>query len=219
MVRMGAPVRSNATAPRCAVLGLVAATAFAPSVASAFVVAISPGTRAIYLQVGNGTFTGIYSSGGTPGNNSTVNRVSVTVPANAVGTGTAQQMTGDSTAANSFYDNYVFCVAPPEIYVGGFFRQPGATGTATLSVTSPTNLVNAAGDRIPFTQINWTSRGNGDTGTQPFPAGTFTGATQALGTFASNTWQESCHTFSYRNTAIVPAGVYTGRVTYTLSAP
>jgi hypothetical protein len=187
--------------------------------AQAFIVAISPGSKAIYLQVGNGSFTGLYNSGGTPGSNATVNRVTVTVPANAVGTGAAQQMTTDSTAANSFYDNFAFCSAPPEVYVGGFFRQPGTTGTATLSVASPANLTNATGDTIPFTQIRWTSRGNGDTGAQPFPAGTFTGSTQALGTFASNSWQESCHTFSYINASIVPAGVYTGRVTYTLSAP
>jgi hypothetical protein len=187
--------------------------------AQAFIVAISPGSKAIYLQVGNGSFTGLYSTGGTPGSNATVNRVTVTVPANAVGTGAAQQMTTDSTAANSFYDNFAFCSAPPEVYVGGFFRQPGTTGTATLSVASPANLTNATGDTIPFTQIRWTSRGNGDTGAQPFPAGTFTGSTQALGTFASNSWQESCHTFSYINASIVPAGVYTGRVTYTLSAP
>ena len=188
--------------------------------AHAFSVNIGTGTRAIYLQVGNGSFTGTYSGGGTPGNNATVNKVTVAVPANAVGTGVAQQMTSNSAQAVSYYDNYNFCNPPIQVYVGGFFRLPGAAGTATLSVTtSAANLVNATGDTIPFSQISWTSTGNGDAGVEVIPGGTFTGGTQTLATFGVNTWNESCHTFSYANTASVAAGTYTGRATYTLSAP
>ena len=188
--------------------------------ALAFSVNIGAGTRAIYLQVGNGSFTGTYSGGGTPGKNATVNKVTVSVPANVLGTGAAQQMTSDSTQAVSYYDNYNFCNPPVQVYVGGFFRQPGAAGTATLSVTtSAANLVNATGDTIPFSQISWTSTGNGDAGVEVIPGGTFTGGTQTLATLGVNTWNESCHTFSYANTASVAAGTYTGRATYTLSAP
>jgi hypothetical protein len=79
--------------------------------------------------------------------------------------------------------------------------------------------VNATGDTIPFSQISWTSSGIGDAGAQPIPAGTFTGGTQTLATFPVNTWRESCHTFSYANAASVASGTYTGRATYTLSAP
>src|SRR3546814_2320549 len=85
-----------------------------------------------------------------------------------------------------------------------------------LTVTAPANLTNANGDTIPFSQISWTSSGNGDTGAQPFPAGTFSGGVQTLANWPVNTWRESCHTFSYGNDAIVPAGTYSGRVTYTL---
>jgi hypothetical protein len=81
------------------------------------------------------------------------------------------------------------------------------------------NLTNAGGNTIPFTQISWTSSGNSDTGAQPFPAGTFVGGTQTIGTINRNQWAESCHTFSYANTNFRAAGTYTGRVTYTLSAP
>jgi hypothetical protein len=198
---------------------LVAAVLGAP-VASAYTVNINSGTRAIYLQVGNGSFTGTYSGGGTPGVNATINKVSVTVPAAQVGNGTAQQMTSDSTQAVSFYDNYSFCNPPTQVYIGGFYRLPGNSGTATLSVTtSAANLVDAAGDTIPFSQISWTSSGNGDTGTEVIPGGTFTGGTQTLTTFKVNTWNESCHTFSYANASSVAAGTYTGRATYTLSAP
>jgi len=144
----------------------------------------------------------------------------VSVPAAQVGNGTAQQMTSDSTQAVSFYDNYSFCNPPTQVYIGGFYRRPGTTGNATLTVTtSAANLVDAAGDTIPFSQISWTSSGNGDSGTEVIPGGTFTGGTQTLATFTGNTWNESCHTFSYANAASVAAGTYTGRATYTLSAP
>jgi hypothetical protein len=195
-----------------------AASAFTSALA--FSVNIGTGTRAIYLQVGNGSYTGSYTGGGTPGTNATVNKVTVSVPANVLGTGAAQQMTSNSTQAISYYDNYNFCNPPIQIYVGGFFRLPGTTGTATLSVTtSAANLVSATGDTIPFTQVSWTSTGNGDTGVEAIPGGTFTGGTQALASFGANTWKESCHTFSYANAASVAAGIYTGRATYTLSAP
>ncbi len=173
----------------------------------------------IYLQVGVGSFNGIYSSGGSPANNATVNVVSVTVPAAQVGNGAAQTMTTNSTASRSYYDNYVFCNAPAQLYVGGFYRNTANTGAATLTTSSPANLVNASGDSIPFSQISWTSSGNGDSGAQPFPAGSFNGATQVIGTIRRNQWAESCHTFRYANSNFVASGTYSGRVTYTLSTP
>jgi hypothetical protein len=179
--------------------------------------------KAIYLQVGVGTFTGgNYNSGGAPGTNTTINTVSVTVPAAAVGTGAAQAMTTNSASGTSFYDGFAFCNLPSQLYIGGFYRQTGAntgSATATVTATSPVNLTNAGGNTIPFTQISWTSSGNSDTGAQPFPAGTFVGGTQTIGTINRNQWAESCHTFSYANTSFRAAGTYTGRVTYTLSAP
>jgi hypothetical protein len=191
-----------------------------PAASHAFTVNIGAANpRMIYLQVGVGSFSGIYNSGGTPANNPTVNVVSVSVPAAQVGSGAAQTMTTNSTASISFYDNYVFCSAPAQLYVGGFYRSTSNTGAASLRATSPANLVNAAGDRIPFTQISWTSSGNGDSGAQPFPAGAFVGGTQTIGTINRNQWAESCHTFRYANAGFVASGTYTGRVTYTLSTP
>ncbi len=208
------PTRTTATAALCVA---VLATALPAGAFTVNITAANP--KAIYLQVGVGTFTGNYNSSGTPGNNTTVNTVSVSVPANAVGTGVAQTMTTNSTASNSFYDGYAFCNAPAQIYIGGFYRNTTNTGGATLTATSPTNLVSAGGDTVPFTQISWTSSGNGDTGTQPFPAGTFASGTQTIGSISRNQWAESCHTFSYANSSFVAAGTYSGRVTYTLSAP
>ena len=191
-----------------------------PAASVAFTVNIGAANpRMIYLQVGVGSFSGIYTSNGTPANNPTVNVVSVTVPAAQVGNGTAQAMTTNSTASISFYDNYVFCNAPAQLYIGGFYRSTANSGAASLRATSPANLVTVAGDRIPFTQISWTSSGNGDSGAQPFPAGTFVGGTQTIGTINRNQWAESCHTFRYANAGFVASGTYTGRVTYTLSTP
>jgi hypothetical protein len=194
--------------------------AASPEPSAAFTVSITAANpRVIYLQVGVGSFNGLFNSGGTPANNATVNVVSVTVPAAQVGNGTVQTMSTNSTASRSFYDNFAFCNAPAQLYVGGFYRSTASTGAATLTASSPANLVNANGDSIPFSQISWTSSGNGDSGAQPFPAGTFNGATQTIGTISRNQWAESCHTFRYANGNFVASGTYTGRVVYTLSTP
>jgi hypothetical protein len=191
----------------------------------AYTVNLSPrNPRIIYLQVGVGAFTGgTYNQGGSPAVNGTINVVSVTVPTAQVGNGTAQAMTTNSTASISYLDNFAFCNLPGQLYVGGFFRSQNASGgsnTATLVASVPANLTNAGGQTLPFSQIRWTSSGNGDTGTQPFPVGAFpAGGTLTIGTIRRNQWAESCHTYSYLNSIVPSAGTYTGRVTYTLSAP
>lgn len=198
--------------------------------ASAFTVSLTAANpRQIYLQVGDGTFTGgnytpIKGNGqptGQPGVNTTINVMSVSVPANAVGNSTAQTMTTNSTAANSFWDGFLFCnLAQQQLYIGGFYRTSGAgTNTATVTATLPASLTDTAGDTIPFSQISWTSSGNADSGAEPFPAGSFTSTSLTVGTIAQNQWAESCWTFSYKNSVVPAAGTFTGRVTYTLSAP
>lgn len=189
------------------------------SSARAYTVTINTGTKAAYLRIGDGTMTGgFYNAGGTPAANTTVNLVSVTVPAASVGNATAQTMTG-SGRLTSDWDGFAFCNTG-QVYIAAFFRLPTtATQNATLRVNTPTTLTTTAGDTIPISQISWTSSGNGDTGAQPFPAGTFAGGTQTLATLLRNTWAESCHTFSYANSAIVAAGTYNARATYTLATP
>jgi hypothetical protein len=190
--------------------------------AQAFTVAISPAApKTIFLQIGLGSFTGFYNSGGTPQNNATINKESVAVAAAAVGNGTAQAMTTDSTQTHSFYDNFVFCSVPAQLYIGGFYRTTGAgTGSANVTATVPVSLTDGAGDTIPFSQISWTSSGNSDgTNPQPFPAGSFTGTSVVVGSIGQNQWAESCWTFAYANTVRPPAGTYTGRVLYTLTVP
>ncbi|MBS0365558.1 MAG: hypothetical protein JSR67_07035 [Proteobacteria bacterium] len=194
--------------------------------APAYTVNLTPAApKTLFLAVGVGSFSvGIYNSGGKPANNATVNVVSVSVPAAAVGSGAVQTMTTNSTQSNSFLDNYPFCNAPGELYVGAFYRTTGqgngGPSGATLIATVPATLLNAAGDPIPFSQISWTSRGNGDLGAEPFPAGSFTaGGSQTLGSVSRDQWAESCWSFSYGNTVVPAAGTFTGRVTYTISAP
>jgi hypothetical protein len=211
-------------------VGLGLALALPAGSVGAFTVSLTAAApKEIYLQVGNGLFTGgnytpIQGNGqptGSPGVNTTINVMSVTVAANAVGNGTAQAMTTNSTAANSYWDGFLFCnLAQQQLYIGGFYRTPGAgTNTATVTATLPASLSNAAGNTIPFSQISWTSSGNADAGAEPFPAGSFSSTSLTVGTIAQNNWAESCWTFSYQNSVIPAAGTYTGRVTYTLSAP
>ena len=79
--------------------------------AMAFTVTIGTGTKAAYLRIGDGSITGgNYNSGGTPADNTTVNLVSVTVPAASVGNATAQPMTG-SGRLTSDWDGFAFCNA------------------------------------------------------------------------------------------------------------
>jgi hypothetical protein len=195
--------------------------------AAAYTATLNPASpTTIYLQVGVGGFTGDYINGGSPENNATVNTVSVTLASTAVGNGTAQAMTTNSTAANSYWDGYLFCSVPAQLYIGGFYRTSGAT-TAAAHVTAsvPAALINSSGNTIPFSKILWTSSGNGDTtanGFLPevFPAGTFVnGGVQTVGSMASNTWNESCWTFSFSNNTVPAAGTYTGAVLYTMTAP
>lgn len=217
----------------CAALlsGSPAARAFEVTLAAA-----SPQT--IFLQVGVGTFSGTYCATpcnsydpippntasaphGTPGNNTTVNTVSVSVPAAQVGTGAAQAMTTNSTQSESFYDGYAFCNAPGQLYIGGFYRTT-TTGTGSINITAtvPTVLTDANGDTLSFGKISWTSSGNADTGAEPFPAATFTpGAVQTIGAIGQNQWAESCWTFSYANNTVPAAGTYTGTVLYTATTP
>lgn len=209
--------------PRASVAHLAcllgAAALSGPNAASAYTVTIGTGTKAAYLRVGDGSITGgNYNAGGTPAVNTTVNLVSVTVPAASVGNGTAQAMGGNGRLVSD-YDGFVFCNVG-QVYIGAFFRLPNnATQSATLRVTTPANLTDVGGLTIPITQISWTSSGNGDGAAQPFPAGAFTGGTQTLATLLRNTWAESCHSFRYANTGIVAAGTYNARATYTLATP
>jgi len=126
-----------------------------------------------------------------------------------------------STATVSFVDGFAFCSVPGQVYIGGFYRTAGgATAAAQVVATVPAALTDSTGDTIPFSKIRWASSGNGDTGTEVFPSGTFVnGGVQNVGSMASNSWNESCWSFSYLNNTVPPAGTFTGRVRYTLSAP
>ena len=193
-----------------------------PGTASAYTATLTPASpKTVYLQVGVGSFTANYDAGGQPQNNTTINTVSATVAAAVVGNGTAQPMTTDSTATQSFWDGFTYCSVPGQVYIGGFYRTTGgATAAALVTATVPATLTNATGSTIPFSKISWTSSGNADTGAEPFPASTFVnGAVQNVGSMSSNTWNESCLTFSYANNTVPAAGTFTGVVRYTLSSP
>ena len=219
-IEAGTAGRAGGHALGLALLGLAVVSSLLPvRSASAWVLTITAGPKMAFLQVGNGSYSGTYASGGTPLNNSTVNTVSVAVPANVVGSGVAQAMTSNSSQSASFYDNFAVCNPPNQVYVGGWVRTPTGAGSGVLSVTSPAALTSVTTTAtIPFTQISWTSTANGNTAPD-IPAGTFNGGTLGLRTIAANTWVENCHTFFYANTAVVSAATYTGQVTYTLVLP
>lgn len=205
----------------CALYSGVLVTLMSGS-ASAYTVTLNPASPlTVYLQIGVGSFTANYINGGQPQNNATINTESVAVASAVVGNGAAQAMTTDSTATASHHDGYTFCSVPGQLYIGGFYRTTGATtAAAQVTATVPASLMNASGDTVSFAKIRWASSGNGDSGAEPFPAGTFVaGGVQNVGSMASNQWAESCWAFSYLNITVPPAGTYAGVVRYTLSAP
>jgi hypothetical protein len=223
------PERLNACTLRPALAGAVLLAAASTSVLAYTATLTAAAPEAIYLQVGVGLFTSgdytpIKGDGqptGTPGNNTTINNVSTYVPQADVGNGAAQAMTTDSTATQSYWDGFTFCSVPAQLYIGGFYRTAGgSTAAAQVTATVPAALTDPHGDTLPFSKISWTSAGNDDEGAEPFPAGTFVnGGVQTVGTMASNTWNESCWTFSYSNNTVPKSGYYSGTVTYTMTTP
>src|ERR1700685_2773932 len=165
MIPAGTAVRCSLDWLHRASLGAILLAALSDS-ASAYTVTLTPASpKAVYLQVGNGTFAGAtncmgsgsdcYSSGGTPVNNATVNTVSVTVATAAVGNGTAQAMTTNSTQAISFWDGYAFCTVPAQLYIGGFYRTTGAaTAAAKVTATVPAALTSGTRGSIKVSQIS-----------------------------------------------------------------
>lgn len=190
--------------------------------AFAWSLTIQSGERRLFLHVGNGTASGATGRlNGTLGTGGFINTVEVTVPLAQVGNASAIPMTSDSTQSTSLYgDNHLTCPAPAsQVMVGAGYRRNSGTGNATLSVLSPPNLVTTGGDTIPFTEISWSTSAQGSGAPNIIPAGSFNGGTQTLTTIPGNTYYENCHSFRYANSAVRAAGTYTGRVTYTLSAP
>jgi hypothetical protein len=183
--------------------------AAAPAHALVFDLGASP-TRQLHLQVG----TGGNGSQVMP-NNPTIDVVSVTVPAAAVGNATPQVM---STSNPNTIDPYppvaLTCSDGRKVLISAIARVPRGTANARLTVSSAVPLSNTTGQTLPFSQISWVSSDSS------IPSGTFnTGAAQTLATITTSRQYESCHTFSYANRGVVAAGVYRGRVTYTLSMP
>lgn len=191
--------------------------------AHAWSLTVIAGSRRLFLHVGNGTVSGTGGGelNGALGTNGIVNTVQVSVPVAQLGNGTALAMTSNSTQNTSLWGdgNNTCPAAGSQVMVGAGFRRNSGANSATLSVSSPANLTNAAGDTIPFTQISWTVSAPGSNNVNAIPAGTFIGGTQTLATLPGNTYYENCHTFSYANSAVRAAGTYTGTVTYTLTAP
>ena len=210
-LRQGKPTFSTAASACVLLLGLAELGS-----AHAWLLNVRPGSRRLFLHVGNGAVskpTDIFGS--STGTSGPINTVEATLNAASVGTGLPLLMTSDSTQSASLFDGYPTCSNPSEqMMLGAGIRIDKANTTATLSVASPAYLVSAAGETIPFAEIGWT--------VSAYPSisrGSFAGTLQTLATVHANTYIEDCLTFSYRNSAVRAAGTYTGRVTYTLSSP
>lgn len=191
--------------------------------AHAWSLSITSGSRRLFLHVGNGATSNANGSfNGPSGTNGIVNTVSVAPTVAQLLSGAALAMTSNSTQNISLYgDGNNTCPTPAsQLMIGAGFRRNNGANSATLTVSSPTNLTNTAtGEVIPISQISWTTSAPNGGIANIIPPGTFNGGTQTLTTVPGNTYIENCHTFSYANSAVRAAGTYTGQVTYTLSSP
>lgn len=88
----------------------------------------------------------------------------------------------------------------------------GLYGQMRLTAESSIPLSDGSGNQIPFTEFYWT--GGGD-----IPDGSLAGVSGQLILATSHKQIAGSMSFFYSNVNYYPAGIYTGRVTYTLSAP
>ena len=146
--------------------------------------------RVIFLRVGTGTDFA---------NNTSVDAVDFNVPENASGSGTA--VAGQSSAA----------ITARVLGNGNniSFSATGSMGGLTPSSTgAPT---------VPWAQIVAAS----GAGSLPHPAigNGSAGAASSLMASGGVVDQSSTWSFSYRNTTALPAGTYSGQITYTAALP
>lgn len=184
-----------------------------PHTASAWSLQINGASTRVFLHVGTGT---------ADANNNTVDRVTANLSVAQLLSGAPQAMTNSGGQSRSLSgDNFATCPTPSsQVLIGASYRRNGnSQQQARLSVTAPANLVSAAGDTIPISEISWTVSAPGSPVPGIIPAGTFVAGQQQLATVPPNTFIENCHSFRYANSAIRAAGTYDGTVTYTLSAP
>jgi len=206
----GLPVRRARLA---AALALLASPWWAVGNAFAWSLPINAASSRVFLHVGTGN---------ADGNNNTVDRVTANLTPAQLLSGAVQPMTNSGAQSRSLSgDNFATCPTPAsQVLVGASYRRNGNTPQqARLSVTAPANLVSAAGDTIPITEISWTVSAPGSPAPGIIPAGAFVAGQQQLTTVPPNTFIENCHSFRYANSAIRAAGTYDGTVTYTLSTP
>ena len=86
------------------------------------------------------------------------------------------------------------------------------SGQMIITADSSIPLEDGAGNTIPFSEIGWV-------GTGGIPSGNFSNAADQVIMVTSSSNFSGGMSFYYRHILYVPSGVYTGRVTYTLSSP
>ena len=150
----------------------------------------------VYLQVGTGT---------NLSDNTTVDNLVFSVPADHIGDGTPVSGVGTQVRA----------------------RVLGNNDTITLSSTTLGPMKNSAGDTISYSDMNVTVAADTSATVLAHPA-LVDGSTTSINlptTGGKITDLDAKWTFTYRNNKVVPAGTYggvnmqNGRVTYTVSMP
>jgi hypothetical protein len=143
----------------------------------------------VFLQVGTGTNMAA---------NGTIDVITFSVGAANVGTATPVA----ATAGSGDLTNGKVSV-----------RVKGNNGDMTLAATGPATLLSGT-DQIAWTQITVTAANGAPAHPAVNGASVALPATGKVVNIAAGDW-----TYAYANAAVVPAGTYTGRVTYTATTP
>jgi hypothetical protein len=188
--------------------------ALLPATASAWQVSLGNAQRRLFLHVGSGMLNA---------DSGTVSQFTVDVQGPQLGNGPLPMTTVNGQSTSLLNPGITRCTSPQsQILIGASYQRQNVnngSNSATLSVVSPAHLTNARGDTIPFSEIGWSVAGSADATPFTTLSGSFAPGTVPLAQVSANTYMETCHAFTYGNSAVYPAGTYTGTVTYTLSNP
>lgn len=178
---------------RCLLIALLCLLA-APAQALRFSVKITQ--PLVFIQIGSGELSRDGMPGGSP---SQVDEVVFTFPASV--------QAGDGTPLQGL----------PVIPVAFMGYSGNNRANYSVTINSSAGLTNESGDRMPFSEFSWVTR-DGD-----IPSGQFDdSANQLLQQYNFRGRRQrgviDFLTFSYANARLYPAGTYTGRLVFTVTA-
>lgn len=193
--------------------------------ASAWSFNLQSASRRVFMYVGTASYTynaQIRATGVT--NNTTVDSIAIDMTGSMLGalTSTASLVFTPATRRNyvSQWNPIGVCTDPSIVVGAGYQNSNASPASASVTLSSPSQLTSMEGNGIPFSSIYWhTYSPDTQRRDNQWPEQGNMGSTQMLATVPRNTVSEVCFYFSYLGDTVYPAGTYDGIVTFTASTP